>query len=32
MTVTEHKTIKVLASVSGEHCLFSKLVTPKVIL
>ena len=25
MTVTEHKTIKILASVSGEHCLFSKI-------
>ena len=32
MTVTEHKIIKVLASFSGKHCLFFKLVTPKVIL
>ena len=32
MTVTEQKTIKILAGFSGEHCIFSKLVTPKVIL
>ena len=25
MTVTEHKTIKILPSVSGEHCLFFKI-------